>query len=153
SRHSVLFLANYVFDFSIEQLALSVLSGNKLVIPPPTPGPDLYKYAEREEVTYLSGTPTQILQLDLSRLKHLRAVLAAGEPFLRHHFDEIRRQYSGPIYNAYGTTETTVYNTVKRFEPGEGYRNDLGDPLPNTRLYVLDDTLKPLPPGASGELY
>jgi N-(5-amino-5-carboxypentanoyl)-L-cysteinyl-D-valine synthase len=153
SWHSVLFLANYVFDFSIEQLMLSVLSGNKLVIPPTTSGSDLYNYVEREELTYLSGTPTQILQLDLSRLKHLSGVLVAGEPFLRHHFDQIRRQYSGPVYNAYGTTETTVYNTVKCFELGEGYRNDLGEPLPNTQLYVLDDTLKPLPPGAPGELY
>jgi len=153
SRESVLFLSNYVFDFSIEQLVLSVLSGNKLVIPPRMPGPDLYDYGEHEELTYLSGTPTQIQQLDLSRLTHLRGVLAAGEPFLPHHLDHIRRQYSGPVYNAYGTTETTVYNTVRRFEPGEAYRNDLGEPLSNTRLYVLDDALKPLPPGAPGELY
>lgn len=153
SRESVLFLANYVFDFSIEQMALSILSGGKLVIPPPTFGPDFCECAAGEELTYISGTPTQIQRLELARFKHLRAVLAAGESFLQHHFDHIRSQYAGPIYNAYGTTETTVYNTVKCFAPEEAYSNDLGDPLPNTRLYVLDDALKPLPPGACGEVY
>jgi N-(5-amino-5-carboxypentanoyl)-L-cysteinyl-D-valine synthase len=153
TRRSVLFLSNYVFDFSIEQIALSILSGNKLVIPPPTPGPEFYDCVQSEKLTYLSGTPTQIVQLDLSRLRNLQAVLVAGEPFLRYHLDQIRRHYSGPVYNAYGTTETTVYNTLRCFEPGEDYRNDVGQPLPNTRLYVLDDTLKPLPPGACGELY
>jgi N-(5-amino-5-carboxypentanoyl)-L-cysteinyl-D-valine synthase len=153
TRNGVLFLSNYVFDFSVEQLALSILSGHKLIIPPPMPDPGFHEFADREGLTFLSGTPTQIQQLDLSKLTGLRYVLVAGETFSRHHFDKIRREFAGPVFNAYGTTETTVYNTVRCFQPREEYRNDLGKPLGNTRLYILDDTLKPLPSGAAGELY
>lgn len=154
-RQAVLFLANYVFDFSIEQLMLSILSGHKLIVPPMLPIHDdeFYDYVNRHELTYLSGTPTYVQQFDLSRLKHLQLVLVAGEAFQAHHFNKIRREYSGPLLNAYGTTETTVYNTVRRFEPDEAYRNALGEPLSNTRLYVLGSDLQLLPMGAVGELF
>ncbi|MGK5641713.1 amino acid adenylation domain-containing protein, partial [Streptomyces sp. URMC 126] len=154
-REGVLFLANYVFDFSVEQLALSVLSGNTLIIPPRDAAHDdaFYAYAERAGLTYLSGTPTQVQQFDLARLPGLRHVLVAGEAFHEHHFDRIREGYAGPIVNAYGTTETAVYNTVRYFAPGEPYRDTLGRPLGNTRLHVLGDAMRPLPPGAVGELY
>ncbi|MFD3824174.1 amino acid adenylation domain-containing protein [Streptomyces sp. NPDC058625] len=155
TREGVLFLANYVFDFSVEQLALSVLGGHTLVVPPSSPTEDdgFYDYANRAGLTYLSGTPTQITQFDLSRLTHLRCVLVAGEAFHERHFDKIRGEFSGLLLNAYGTTETAVYNTVRRFEPGDLYENALGQPLGNTRLYVLGDSLRLLPPGAVGELY
>ncbi|BCB88657.1 hypothetical protein Psuf_059700 [Phytohabitans suffuscus] len=152
-RQGIALLANYVFDFSVEQILLSVLSGHKLILLPPSSDPDHDAYANREGLTFLSGTPTQLQQLDLSKLTGLRGVLVAGELFAPHHFEKIRREYAGPLFNAYGTTETTVYNTVRRFEPGEPYRNDLGRPLTNTRRYVLDDALRPLPVGAVGELY
>ncbi|AXB41650.1 non-ribosomal peptide synthetase [Amycolatopsis albispora] len=154
-REAVLFLSNYVFDFSVEQLALSVLAGHKLIVPPPSAAgdPEFYALANREGLSYLSGTPTQVQRFDLARLTHLRCVLVAGEAFRPQHFDKIRGEFGGPILNAYGTTETTVYNTVHRFEPGEPHRNTLGAPLGNTRLYVLGDGMKLLPAGAVGELY
>ena len=153
-RESILFLSNYVFDFSIEQLLLSIFSGNKLVIPPLLLAFDteFYDYANNQRITYLSGTPTQLQQFDLSKFKYLGLVLVAGEAFQAHHFDKIRREYTGPLLNAYGTTETTVYNTVMRFEPSDTYHNTLGDPLSNTQLYVLNSELELLPPGAIGEL-
>jgi N-(5-amino-5-carboxypentanoyl)-L-cysteinyl-D-valine synthase len=153
-RHRVLFLANYVFDFSIEQLCLSIISGNTLVIPETASFLDaeFYRYARLHGVTYLSGTPTQLQQIDLAQLCDLRMVLVAGEPFQKHHYEKIRREYEGPLLNAYGTTETTVYNTVKWFEAGDAYRNSLGAALSNTQLFVLDGALRLLPPGAEGEL-
>ena len=155
ARQAVLFLANCVFDFSIEQLVLSILSGHKLIVPATSPvlDDDFYDYANRHGLTYLSGTPTQLQQFDQSRLKHLRLVLFAGEAFQEHHFNKVRREYSGPLLNAYGTTETTVYNTVRLYKPGEPYRNDLGGPLSNTQLFVLGSELQLLPVGAVGELF
>ncbi|GHH81085.1 surfactin synthase subunit 1 [Streptomyces sulfonofaciens] len=155
ARQGILFLANYVFDFSVEQLALSVLSGHTLLVPPPSAAhdDDFYDWANGAGLTYMSGTPTQIQQFDLRRLTGLRCLLVAGEAFHERHFEKIRSEYSGPIVNAYGTTETAVYNTGRRFEAGEPYRNTFGQPLANTRLYVLGDAMRLLPPGAVGELY
>jgi N-(5-amino-5-carboxypentanoyl)-L-cysteinyl-D-valine synthase len=153
-RQAVLFLANYVFDFSIEQLALSILAGHKLIIPASSQliDDEFYDYLNRNELTYISGTPTQMQQFDLSRLKHLKLVLVAGEAFQAHHFDKIRREYSGLLLNAYGTTETTVYNTVKFFRRDDPYRNAIGRPLINMQLFVLGSELQLLPVGAVGEL-
>ncbi|MDM5179169.1 amino acid adenylation domain-containing protein [Massilia sp. DJPM01] len=152
SAQTVLFLSNYVFDFSIEQIALSILSGHKLLIAPADEA-GLYDCAEREQLTFLSGTPTQVGQFNLARFAHLRTVVVAGEAFLKHHFDQVRRQYAGQLYNAYGTTETTVYNTVRYFAPGAPFANDLGEPLSNTSLYVLDDAMQAVPPGECGQLH
>ncbi len=153
-RQGVLFLSSYVFDFSIEQLALSILAGHTLIVPEAAPLFDdaFYRRMNRDGLTYISGTPTQLQRFDLARLERLGAVLVAGEAFRAHHFEKIRQEFAGPLYNAYGTTETTVYNLVRRFAPGAPFRNDLGDPLPNTELHILDGELRELPPGGFGEI-
>jgi N-(5-amino-5-carboxypentanoyl)-L-cysteinyl-D-valine synthase len=151
----MLLLANYVFDFSIEQITLSLLTGNKLLVPPTdiTIDNSFYSFANSHKLTYLSGTPTQIQQFDLARLPFLTRVLVAGEPFQLHHYEQIRQQYQGTVINAYGTTETSVYNTTMRFESSDTYRNALGKPLANTQLYVLNSHMQMLPEGAIGELF
>ncbi|MGH3738456.1 MAG: amino acid adenylation domain-containing protein, partial [Micromonosporaceae bacterium] len=55
------------------------------------------------------------------------------------------------LIHGYGTAETTGCATLSPLAPGDGPR--LGRPLPNTRLYVLDEMLSPVPAGATGELY
>lgn len=61
------------------------------------------------------------------------------------------------VFNHYGPTETTVgVLTCKISEipgPGAGRSVPLGRPLPNSRAYVLDSLLQPVPIGVTGELY
>ncbi|AWI32129.1 non-ribosomal peptide synthetase [Streptomyces tirandamycinicus] len=61
-----------------------------------------------------------------------------------------------PLLNAYGPTETVVTATVhEQAGPaaGEGDTVPIGRPLGDRRAYVLDDRLRPVEPGESGELY
>ncbi|OEJ34556.1 non-ribosomal peptide synthetase [Streptomyces subrutilus] len=62
-----------------------------------------------------------------------------------------------PLLNAYGPTETVVTATVHALAgPAAAEGGDtvpIGRPLGGRRAYVLDDRLRPVPPGASGELY
>ncbi len=57
------------------------------------------------------------------------------------------------VLNLYGPTETTVMATAHRV--GESIREapPIGRPLPNTQVYVLDQTMAPVPIGIAGELY
>ena len=57
---------------------------------------------------------------------------------------------------AYGLTEATVNSTLwpAREHGGRATgRVPIGRPDPNTRCYVLDEHLRPVPPGVVGELY
>jgi acyl carrier protein len=56
------------------------------------------------------------------------------------------------LHNLYGPTEASVDVTHWRCEPGAP-TVPIGRPVWNTRLYVLDVDLRPVPPGVPGELY
>nr|P25464.1 RecName: Full=N-(5-amino-5-carboxypentanoyl)-L-cysteinyl-D-valine synthase; AltName: Full=Delta-(L-alpha-aminoadipyl)-L-cysteinyl-D-valine synthetase; Short=ACV synthetase; Short=ACVS [Hapsidospora chrysogena] len=153
--HAVLFLSNYVFDFSLEQLCLSVLGGNKLIIPPEEglTHEAFYDIGRREKLSYLSGTPSVLQQIELSRLPHLHMVTAAGEEFHASQFEKMRSQFAGQINNAYGITETTVYNIITTFKGDAPFTKALCHGIPGSHVYVLNDRLQRVPFNAVGELY
>ncbi|CAF4667770.1 unnamed protein product [Rotaria socialis] len=152
---AVLFLSNYVFDFTIEQIALSILSSNTLIIPENTFTIDdkFYSYLNKNRLTYLSGTPTQMVHMNLRNLYYLQALTIGGEPITERAFEKLRREYSGKIRQVYGVTEATVYNTVYVYENDMKYKNSIGSLLSNTKRLVLNKSLQMLPVHAVGELY
>jgi acyl carrier protein len=57
------------------------------------------------------------------------------------------------VCNLYGPTEDTTYSTWLRLPPGDGSAVTIGRPLPGTQLYLLDQHMLPVPPGAHGEIF
>jgi amino acid adenylation domain-containing protein len=78
-------------------------------------------------------------------------VLCGGEALPGDLAAELLRRGSS-VWNMYGPTETTIWSAVHRVEAAEPVV-PLGQPIAQTRLFVLDRYLEPLPPGADGELY
>ena len=57
------------------------------------------------------------------------------------------------LVNIYGPTENTINTTMCHVRAGLKTPPPIGSPVPNTQVYVLDQTLKPCPIGVFGELY
>ncbi|MFB8121098.1 amino acid adenylation domain-containing protein [Streptomyces sp. NPDC055962] len=89
----------------------------------------------------------------------LRAVLCGGEPLPRSLAERVGDAWRVEVHNLYGPTEATVDATAHHHRPGDGESAEgegsvpLGRPVDNTRAYVLDAGLRPVPAGVTGELY
>ncbi|WP_301175967.1 non-ribosomal peptide synthetase [Actinomadura geliboluensis] len=96
--------------------------------------------------TVVQGTPSLLGTLDPAALEGLR-VLVGGEA-LPAALAESLAERAALATNMYGPTEATIWATAADL-PASG----IGTPFWNTRAYVLDARLRPVPPGVPGELY
>ncbi|MFF1922168.1 amino acid adenylation domain-containing protein [Streptomyces sp. NPDC058221] len=89
----------------------------------------------------------------------LRTVLCGGEPLPRSLAERVGRAWQVDVHNLYGPTETTIDAAAHHHRRGEKDNAageggvPLGHPVDNTRAYVLDTALRPVPPGVTGELH
>ncbi|MEV4617058.1 amino acid adenylation domain-containing protein, partial [Kitasatospora sp. NPDC049258] len=104
----------------------------------------------------LSGVPSALAHLvGQGRLElDTRMVALAGEGLSAHTLDAIRAAAPGAtVANVYGPTETTVYATAWYTDTAAEAAPPIGRPIANTRVYVLDQGLRPVPAGVRGELF
>jgi amino acid adenylation domain-containing protein len=81
-------------------------------------------------------------------------VVLAGEGLSGQHMSLLRQWVPGRrIANIYGPTEATVYAAAWFCPAADDAAPPIGRPLDNTRVYVLDRWLRPVPAGVDGELY
>ncbi len=104
-------------------------------------------------ITFLQATPaTWRMLLDAGwDGKPGLTLLCGGEAMPRALADRLVDKGKA-AWNLYGPTETTIWSSTWRVEPGEGPVS-IGRPIGNTQLYVLDKRSRPVPAGVPGELY
>jgi acyl-coenzyme A synthetase/AMP-(fatty) acid ligase/acyl carrier protein len=97
--------------------------------------------------------PSLLAVLEPADLAGLRTLVTAGERLEEAAAARWRGEYR--LLNAYGPTEATVCASIAVLDPdGEGERApSIGVPMANTRVYVLDAQLRPVPAGMTGELF
>ena len=147
----VLQFASLSFDVALSELAMSLLSGATLVLAGARErgGEPLAALIRNRAVTHAAFTPGVLASLS-EELSSLRSLIVGGEPCspdLVAQWSEGRR-----MVNAYGPTETTVCATISAPLSG-AIVPPIGRPIWNTRVYVLDANMEPVPPGVPGELY
>ncbi|HVM49205.1 MAG TPA: MupA/Atu3671 family FMN-dependent luciferase-like monooxygenase, partial [Candidatus Acidoferrum sp.] len=125
----------------------------------PEPGPledSIPALIERHAVTHLQCTPTMAAALMLdertkSAFGALDCLLIGGEPFPLNLARQLQPMVRGRLLNMYGPTETTIWSSTYQVPP-EPERVLVGRPIANTRMYILDGNLLPVPMGVAGEL-
>jgi amino acid adenylation domain-containing protein len=156
-------LTPFAFDATVTSLYLPILVGKLILLLPEEQqveilarrDPDLGKFS------LLKLTPAHLDALNHSApfayLKELTHCLVIGGESLsettvapwRQHAPQIR------LINEYGPTETVVGCVVYEVRPSDPDEGSvpIGRPISNTRIYLLDEGLQPVPVGVAGEIY
>lgn len=106
------------------------------------------------EIIQMTPSRMQIFldnKADCPELFKLKYVVLAGEPLPDRLLSELLELGIVKVYNGYGPSETTVFST---FTDVTHYKTvNIGSPISNTQIYILDKNLCPVPIGIPGELY
>lgn len=148
------------FDPAMLELFVPLIRGGTLALAPPgqVAPVELAGLAESLEATCIIFVPTTLKYFNQVAANHpnlkLRMAISGGELLHRDLAMEFVRQTGAQIYNFYGPTEACIYATVQHFD-----KDCPDDPVPigsavdDTRIYILDKNLQPVPQGAVGEIY
>jgi amino acid adenylation domain-containing protein len=154
------------FDVAFQEIFSTLLSGGKLIILSESERKDL-----SQVLNILSERKVQRLYLPFIALQeiaelhssardkqlYLKEVMTAGEQLqntsaIRSMFKDLKTAF---FTNQYGPTEAHVVTSYTLTgNPDEWlYNAPIGKPVFNTKIYILNSEMKPVPPGVSGELY
>ncbi|WP_280335012.1 non-ribosomal peptide synthetase [Nocardia wallacei] len=154
ARSRTLHFASPSFDASVLELLLAWSAAATMVIAPADVygGDELAALLDREQVTHAFITPAALASIDVERwpLPALANLAVGGEyvgPELVRHWAAGRNFFDG-----YGPTETTIMTVISDPLPADG-PVVMGRPIRGTTAVVLDERLRPVPTGVTGELY
>ncbi|MCG7563869.1 non-ribosomal peptide synthetase [Pseudoalteromonas sp. McH1-42] len=148
-----LLFASYIFDASVFELFVHLLLGQSVYIASEHERKDaqaLSTLVQQNDIEFASIPPALLALIPPQQLSALKCLIVAGETpnvAMLEAYSQVTA-----IYNGYGPTENTVATSLHRFSPQDSELN-IGQPLNDTRLYVLDPQLNPCPPSEVGELY
>ncbi|MBB4901506.1 amino acid adenylation domain-containing protein, partial [Streptomyces griseostramineus] len=143
------------FDLTVTALYTPLVSGGTVRVA--ELGEDTARTGDRP--TFMKVTPSHLELLDAlpDAASPSDTLVIGGEALHGGVLDGWRRRHpDAVVYNAYGPTEATVNCLDHRLDPGTPSPDGpvpIGRPFTNTRAYVLDGALRPVPPGVVGELY
>ncbi|WP_410640976.1 non-ribosomal peptide synthase/polyketide synthase [Amycolatopsis sp. lyj-346] len=161
AHRTVLMHSALAFDASTYEMWVPLLSGGRVVVAPrgDLDADVLRRVVAAHGVTALfltAGLFRVLAQEDPTCLRGVREVWTGGEVVPPAAVRQLAAACPGlTVVDVYGPTETTTFATRFPLPPGEPVPDVLpiGRPLDDTAAYVLDHGLRPVPPGAVGELY
>ena len=143
------------FDISLLEVFLPLTVGGQVVLADRDASQDgvrLSTLLDERGITVLQATPATwrlLLAAGWEGRSTLR-LLCGGEALPRGLADALGGRGSG-LWNLYGPTETTVWSAAGPV-PAVG-PVVVGRPIDGTRIHVLDEDLRPVPPGVAGEVF
>ena len=154
ARAGVLASTSICFDLSVFEIFMPLSCGGKIIlienalVLPTLPA--------ASEVTLINTVPSIIAQLlrNNSIPTSVKTVNIAGEPLQSHLVQQLYQQDNiQQVFNLYGPSEDTTYSTYSWIQKGASSTPPIGRPIDNTKIYLLDGNLQPVPVGVAGMLY
>jgi amino acid adenylation domain-containing protein len=143
------------FDISGLELYLPLLVGATIVMPSRERLIDpreIQRLIESQSISFMQATPaTWRMLLESGWEGFVETILCGGEAFPPDLVEPLLKR-SGRLWNMYGPTETTIWSTMHRVTEAR-HSVPIGRPIANTKTYILDEAMEPLPPGVIGDLY
>ena len=142
------------FDIAGLELYLPLLVGARIELVAPTTASDgsaLSELLQSSGATVMQATPATwriLLDAEWQGAAGFRA-FCGGETLSRELADALLVRI-GELWNLYGPTETTIWSTACRVEPGDAHIS-VGRPIDNTQVYILNGKM-PAPIGLAGEI-
>jgi enterobactin synthetase component F len=127
-----------------------VIANRKTILDPRALG----RLIETQGITMLQATPSFWRMILTNRDASLSSVhaLVGGEALSGELAGRMLAR-TRKVTNLYGPTETTIWSTAMDLSDEDIDPPPIGRPVRNTKVYVLDGQMRPVPVGVTGELY
>lgn len=157
--HDVLLAVTTIsFDIAGLELYLPLITGSRVVLASRKDAVDSGKLStliQDHGVTVLQATPTtwRMLLETKHTITSLKKGFCGGEGVPQELAQNLIG-YGIEFWNLYGPTETTVWSCAKHIEAHaiSAPYEDIGHPIDNTQIYIVDQYMNLMPRGAPGEL-
>ncbi|HEX9133237.1 MAG TPA: amino acid adenylation domain-containing protein [Ktedonobacteraceae bacterium] len=156
AEDTLLAITTLSFDIAALELFLPLIVGARVIVASRDTAADGAALAEtltRSRVTVMQATPItwRLLLASGWQGKPDLKILCGGEALPLELAEQLLPR-AASLWNLYGPTETTIWSTICKIEPGEEVMT-IGRPIANTQIYLLDPQFQPVPVGVPGELY
>jgi amino acid adenylation domain-containing protein len=143
--------ASLSFDASVLEIFMALIGGAPLYLGQSVSGAELAQLLRDKAITTIAITPSLLETIPDGEFPALQTIIAGGEACsaaIAARWSRGRR-----LFNAYAPTEATVYTTAMQYVESEGHIPTLGWPISNMQIYLLDQRLRPVPIGITGEIH
>lgn len=152
-------LASPSFDIFVFETLLPLCSGGSVYLASREEQLDTVLLSEKMaqyQVNYLQAPVSRLRAMTENTqfkklLPQFRVIVGGGEMYPEMLMQYLQNHTSARLFNMYGPTETTVTATVKELKDNTGTVN-IGKPVANAQIVILDKNHKLLPVGIFGEL-
>jgi amino acid adenylation domain-containing protein len=152
-------VTTFTFDIASLEIFLPIIVGARLVMAKrevASDGKQLLNLLVANGATIMQATPaTWQLMLEAGwQTGNQLKILCGGETLSPKLASQLQTR-STSLWNVYGPTETTIWSLISQVESQKDIKDiiPIGHPIANTKAYILDKFLQPVPIGVPGELY